>query len=181
MTGNQTAGDIQIAPIQAGDAESFHACLDLVAREERYLAFTRAPALEQTRDFIEHNLLHKHIQLVARDGSRVIGWCDILPGWQSGLQHCGVLGVGLLPAYRGRGIGRRLLTQALHLARTQGLYRIELEARSDNHAALALYEKLGFSIEGRKRAGLYLGDAYHDTTQMGLLIPERSSASDAHC
>lgn len=91
------AGDLLISAIQTADVESFHACLDQVAREERYLALTRAPALKETHRFIEHNLLHKHI------------------------------------------------------------------------------------IEGRKRAGLYLGGAYHDTTQMGLLIPERSSASDVRC
>lgn len=176
LTDTNTGASVRIAPIQLADIDSFHACLDQVAREARFLAFTEAPCREQTLRFIAENLKQGHVQLVARDGDRVIGWCDIIPGWQPGLQHCGVLGMGLLPTYRGQGLGRRLLSEALTQAHDQGLHRIELEARSDNLAALALYRKLGFADEGRKRDGLYLDGDYHDTTQMGLLLsPAQSS------
>jgi putative acetyltransferase len=52
---------------------------------------------------------------------------------------------------------------------TQGLTRIELQARADNHAAIRLYERLGFRHEGRKRHAMCFGGVYHDTVAMGLL------------
>ena len=36
------------------------------------------------------------------------------------MRHCGVLGMGLLPAWRGRGLGERLMRQALEAARAFG-------------------------------------------------------------
>lgn len=162
--------NLSITPISLALAESFHACLDNVARENRYLAFTEAPPLEQTLCFVEQQLRTDQVQLVVLDDRRVVGWCDITCGWQPALRHCGVLGMGLLPAYRGRGLGFALLGTALEQARRKGLHRVELEARGDNQAALALYRKHGFVQEGRKRAGLYLDGAYHDTVLMGLLL-----------
>ena len=43
--------------------------------------------------------------------------------------HNGVLGMGLLPPFRGRGIGKRLIAQALGAAKAFGLQRVELTVR----------------------------------------------------
>jgi ribosomal protein S18 acetylase RimI-like enzyme len=46
--------------------------------------------------------------------------------------------------FRGRGLGRRLATDALDRLRAEGLRNVILEVEEDNTAALRLYEKLGF-------------------------------------
>ncbi|WP_315757465.1 MULTISPECIES: GNAT family N-acetyltransferase [unclassified Bradyrhizobium] len=43
--------------------------------------------------------------------------------------HCGTLGIGLLPAHRGRGIGRALIRRTMDAALAVGLTRIELTVR----------------------------------------------------
>lgn len=50
-----------------------------------------------------------------------------------------------------RGIGRRLLVDALELARQRGAQEAFLEVRYDNAAAVALYEAYGFEVVGRRR------------------------------
>lgn len=50
----------------------------------------------------------------------------------------------LAPQARGRGLGRRLLDQALERARALGFRRIELETASTLEAAARLYESTGF-------------------------------------
>ncbi|WP_315772255.1 MULTISPECIES: GNAT family N-acetyltransferase [unclassified Bradyrhizobium] len=40
--------------------------------------------------------------------------------------HCGTLGIGLLPAHRGRGIGRALIRRTMDAALAVGLTRIKL-------------------------------------------------------
>ena len=60
---------------------------------------------------------------------------------------------------RGRGLGQALVEAAVERARRRGCLRIELDADSDNDAALALYGRLGFSAEtasGAKRLMLRL-------------------------
>jgi hypothetical protein len=41
---------IEIRPISEEDVGGFHACIDAVARERKYLAFVQAPPLENTPD-----------------------------------------------------------------------------------------------------------------------------------
>lgn len=48
------------------------------------------------------------------------------------------------PAYRGLGIGRRLLLEYIEHGRQTGYKRLRLDVRSDNQAALRLYEGHGF-------------------------------------
>ena len=52
--------------------------------------------------------------------------------------------LAVVPAWRGRGIGRRLLSEVLARARARGHCKVTLEVRDDNAAALALYRDLGF-------------------------------------
>ncbi|EMT5710568.1 GNAT family N-acetyltransferase [Klebsiella oxytoca] len=50
------------------------------------------------------------------------------------------------PAYRGKGVGRRLMGSLLDALREQGVRRMWLEVIRDNHAAVALYHSLGFEV-----------------------------------
>jgi ribosomal protein S18 acetylase RimI-like enzyme len=52
--------------------------------------------------------------------------------------------VGVVPAYRGRGLGTALVLKALHAFRNGGLALGRLEVTADNEAAVRLYRKLGF-------------------------------------
>ena len=61
----------------------------------------------------------------------------------------------------GRGIGGRLLAAAIDLAENWlNLTRLELTVFTDNRAAIALYEKHGFRIEGES-PGYALRDGVH--------------------
>ncbi|CAN1552181.1 RimI Acetyltransferases [Mycobacteriaceae bacterium] len=56
--------------------------------------------------------------------------------------------IGVDPAYQGRGIGRRMMTELL----TDADSVVYLEVRTDNPTAIALYTSLGFATVGlRKR------------------------------
>ncbi len=57
---------------------------------------------------------------------------------------------------RGDGLGRALVEAAVERARARGCRRVDLDAASDNHAALALYEQMGFSAETSSGARLLL-------------------------
>lgn len=58
------------------------------------------------------------------------------------------------PAFRGRGVGRRLLWEGLRRCRDKGAHTANLEVRPSNLAAQALYRSLGFTQVGR-RPGYY--------------------------
>jgi ribosomal protein S18 acetylase RimI-like enzyme len=160
-----------VTPITEGHIPGFHAALDAVAREKKYLAFREAPPLEKTAAFIRNNIREDHPQYVALDADLLVGWCDIIPAKDRPIHaHSGVLGIGLLPDYRGKGLGRALMTAAITKARAQGLTRIELTVRAQNANAIALYKKLGFETEGLKKNAARIDGVYEDIYVMGLLF-----------
>lgn len=160
---------VSILPIAEAHAESFHACLDAVAREKRFLAQTEALPLARIQGFVRESVANDAVQFVAVQAAQVVGWCDIFPGWAHAVQHTGTLGMGLLPAYRGQGLGTRLLQACLDKALRKGITRVTLEARADNTAAIALYEKLGFQHEALKRQALRFDGVYFDAVQMSRI------------
>ncbi len=77
---------------------------------------------------------------------------------------------GLLPEWRGRGLGRRLIERALEAARAFPLARVELAVRADNARAIALYRKVGFEVEGRRQRAMLVDGVYYDDIIMALLF-----------
>jgi ribosomal protein S18 acetylase RimI-like enzyme len=106
---------------------------------------------------------------VALCGARVVGWCDVSSVMGESRAHIGVLGIGLLPEARHRGIGLHLMEAAIAKSWSNGLTRIELSVREDNHNAKSLYEKLGFEVEGLRRKASIVGSEVHDVWAMALL------------
>lgn len=154
------------------DFDGFMRCLDAVARERRWLALVEAPPLDVARAFTDEARALGMVRIVAVVGAEIVGFCDVIPLPHPGHGHTGRLGMGLLPAYRGRGLGARLLDETLRGAFDAGLTRIELEVYESNRAAIALYERRGFVHEGRKRRGHELDGRIEDILCMALLRDE---------
>lgn len=160
---------VEIVPVAEHLAASYRQCLDMVAREKRYLAQIEALPLERIEGFVKESVATDAVQFMAVDGKQVVGWADIFPSWAHAVAHCGSLGMGLLPEYRGRGIGRQLLQACIAKARAKGITRIELEVRADNTRAIGLYKALGFEVEAIKRQAMRFDGVYYDALQMSLL------------
>jgi ribosomal protein S18 acetylase RimI-like enzyme len=161
---------IRIVPIAKEHIEGFHACLDSVARERRYLAFIEAPPLGSAREFVLSNIERDIPQFVALNGEDVIGWCDISLLRLEGFTHCGRLGMGVHKHFRSMGIGTKLIEQTIGKAKEKGLERIELEVFASNIPAIKLYEKIGFVMEGVKKKARKLDGSYDDLVEMVLFI-----------
>src|SRR5512135_3013779 len=67
----------RIVPIGKEHLPGFHAALDRIAREGRYLATLQAPSLGRTRRVVLDSLRHGAIHVVALAGREVVGWCDL--------------------------------------------------------------------------------------------------------
>jgi len=81
---------------------------------------------------------------VAEMDGRVVA---MLVLWQI-LDEAHIATIATLPEFRRRGIGERLLIEALMAAREEGARRAFLEVRAGNLAAQKLYKKYGFTAAG---------------------------------
>jgi ribosomal protein S18 acetylase RimI-like enzyme len=166
MAATWTPDSVEIKPIDRQHLVGFHAALDSVAKERRYLAMLEAPAFARTRRLVLNSLQDGAVHLVAVNDDKVVGWCDLRPKMAPTLRHSAVLGMGIVAAYRGRGIGSRMLSSTLELALARGIRRFELVVRSDNAAAIALYRRFGFVEEGTSRNYMRVDDVDYDALRM---------------
>jgi ribosomal protein S18 acetylase RimI-like enzyme len=161
---------VKIFPVSQEHIEGLHACLDSVARERKYLGMVEAPPLETVRSFVLSYLEIHAPQFVAVIDNEVIGWSDIHPGKREGFKHSGQLGMGVDKRYRRLGIGGKLITIAIQKAKECGLERLELGVFASNTAAIKLYEKTGFVVEGIKKKARKIDGGYDDMIEMALFI-----------
>jgi L-amino acid N-acyltransferase YncA len=72
--------------------------------------------------------------------------------------------------YRGRGVGRVLLTRLVELGREHGFHKLVLSAFPFNDGGMALYEKLGFRTVGIYKEQGQLDGKWVDTIVMEKLL-----------
>jgi len=163
--------NLEIVPIRREHLAGFHTALDAIAKERRYLAMLEAPSFTRTRRFVLDSLRAGAVHVVAVADGEVLGWCDLRPKTAPTLRHSAVLGMGIITAYRGQGIGSRMLASTLELAWARGIRRAELNVRSDNTPAIALYRRFGFVEEGVCRNYMRVDDVDYDALLMARLAP----------
>jgi len=79
------------------------------------------------------------------------------------------------PAARSKGVGTTAIHRALEQAFCEeGLYKVWLTVHAENAAAIRVYTKLGFQVEGTLRGAFVLNGRRLDALYMGLLAIEFS-------
>jgi [ribosomal protein S18]-alanine N-acetyltransferase len=86
--------------------------------------------------------------LARNERGTVVGFCAF---WRV-LDDLHINNVAVAPASRGGGVGTALLREVLREGARLGARRATLEVRRSNEAARRLYERLGFSLAGVRRA-----------------------------
>ncbi|MDX9912109.1 MAG: GNAT family N-acetyltransferase [Phycisphaerales bacterium] len=82
-----------------------------------------------------------------------------------------IWGVWTEPAFRGRGIGERVIRACVDLARSwPGVRIVYLAAGAGQHAAIRLYERVGFVAWGVEPACVLYDGALHDEVHMQLRL-----------
>lgn len=79
-----------------------------------------------------------------QDGEHTLGCVQYMLDWERKTTAY-MVGISIDHAWRGRGLGKRLLTESFSQLRSLGIERVELTVSPENHGAIALYEQvLGF-------------------------------------
>ncbi len=167
---NQTITNIQILPVEEKHIEGFYKCFDYVAGERLYLALVEAPPFASFREIVRSNIAQDLPQFVAVNDKMVVGWCTISPKTIEGFFHRGSLNMGVYRDFRGYGLGMKLVAKTIDKAKETDLERIEVQVFASNKAAIELYQKTGFLVEGKKKKARKIDGVYDDIVQMALLM-----------
>ena len=103
---------------------------------------------------------------------KLVGVMGFLREKSTKTKHSGVIwGVFTKPSARGQGIGKKLLQAIIDHARNcEGLAIINLTVITENQAAIALYEKMGFIAWGTQPDALRDGEKSYDELWMSYRI-----------
>jgi ribosomal protein S18 acetylase RimI-like enzyme len=119
------------------------------------------------RAVVDLNQRDRGCFLVAEEGGELVGHGFLEPLGLASVAHVVRLTLVAHPGHQGRGVGRAVLQGLLDWARADvRVEKVELQVRSSNARAIALYRSLGFVEEGRKTRrirlgpGEYLDDVY---------------------
>lgn len=136
----------------------------------KYLTYD--PMDRQDFAVIYEDLLASGTLYVAEEEGRPIGTYRLIPK-QYRQAHAVYLGsFGIDPGRKGQGYGYTLLQDIKESVRRSGRSRIELTVDLDNYAALHLYKKAGFQVEGTIRNSYKLAATgrFYDEYLMAVLL-----------
>jgi putative acetyltransferase len=153
----------------------------VLARAERVIAATPGLLASQPAELTDERFAQKIAALAVADNGCFLvagsegqlvghGLLDPLP--LAAVRHVVHLTLVAHSGWQGRGVGRALLGSLIEWAkRAPAVEKIELNVRSSNAAAQALYKKMGFTEMGRwkKRIKIAPGQ-YLDDVAMELFV-----------
>lgn len=132
------------------------------------------PSLERTRKRVAD--LPDGVYSLVACADDVVGQLGLSVINRPRRRHVGQIGMAVRDDWQGKGVGTALMVAALDLADNWlNLRRIELEVYIDNAAAIALYRKFGFGIEGTHRAFAFRNGQYVDAHAMARVRTEPSA------
>lgn len=153
------------------DAKDLAQLSELYAEPEVYYHTLQLPypATQQWQDLPTRP---SHVSLIAVRGHEVLGHTGIDLGQRLRRRHVATFGIAVRAAARGRGVGSALVQAAVAVCESwTNITRIELQVYADNLAAIALYKKFGFVVEGMHRQYAMRDGAEVDAYSMARIKP----------
>ncbi|MBD7967394.1 GNAT family N-acetyltransferase [Paenibacillus gallinarum] len=100
--------------------------------------------------------------IVAEQNGTLVGQITIVGSSLARKKHSAYIVIGIKQEYTGEGLGSKLFSAMENWCKEKGVHRLELTVMKHNTAALRLYEKSGFRIEGSKMHSLFIDGEYID-------------------
>ena len=108
--------------------------------------------------------------LLAERNGEIVGAMDMQGMRHPQCKHVGYVGLTVRRDVRGQGIGSALFNALFARAKSVGVTRLELEVFANNPRAIALYERMGFHVDGLRPGIVRLGTELIDVVVMGRLV-----------
>ncbi len=167
--------NVNIRNIREEDAEAYLELCHTLDRETEFMMLEPGERLitpEEQRQKIAALLEAGHSMVfVAEADEHLVGYLGAYGSSYQRNGHSVYLVLGILQAFSGQGIGTRLFAELHRWAEARNLHRLELTVMAHNEAAIALYKKTGFEVEGIKKDSIRLRDRFVDELYMAKLLP----------
>jgi RimJ/RimL family protein N-acetyltransferase len=164
-----------IREIKEGDAEEFLNLCRKIDAETSFMMFEpgeRPTTIEEQKNEIRYILSRDNQTIfIAENDSHLIGYLIAYGGRYKRNRQTVYIITGILQGFTSQRTGTKLFEEMERWAQEKKIRRLELTVMVNNEAAIALYRKIGFEIEGRKKHSLFINGTYVDEYWMAKLLP----------
>ena len=168
--------ELLIREAEPKDAAELVAFLNRVSLETEFTSLDRDGILltsEEMEIFLNKQASSDNqITLLAFLNDEIAGLINITADQRKRVRHIGDFFIVIGKRYWNNGLGNLLLEEVIEWAQASGvLRRLQLTVQTRNLAAVHLYQKHGFVIEGSQERGAYIEEGeFVDVYLMGRLI-----------
>lgn len=163
-----------IREVRTSDADNLVQLIQQVEMESEFMlmeAGERQISPEQQRNRIESMKNNENTTIfVAEIDNKLAGYLFAIGGTARRNKHSVYIVIGILKEFRSRGIGTVLFEKLEEWAKDRNIHRLELTTVIRNEAAVGLYKKIGFEIEGTKRNSLFIEGEFVDEYYMAKFL-----------
>lgn len=160
--------------IMERDAEPFLKLCRKIDEETEFMLFEegeRATTIEQQQNIIKKISQSSNSAIfVAEIENKLVGYLMAIGSKPKRIRHSVYIVAGVTRENSGKGIGTQLFKELENWAKTIGVIRLELTVRINNTSAISLYKKLGYEIEGIKRAACIMDGNLVDSYYMSKIL-----------
>jgi RimJ/RimL family protein N-acetyltransferase len=166
---------VRLRRAEPDDAAAILAYLRRVGGETVNLSFgSEGPGISEAeeREYLTRVAASDNsLAVAALAGDEIVGTLTFDGGRRPRLRHAGEVGISVLQAYAGQGLGKALMEYLIAWAEQSGVVRkINLKVRVDNEPAIRLYERLGWVREGRTTRDTLIDGEFNDCLLMGRAV-----------
>ena len=164
--------ELKIRRACPADAPGIVAVLAVVVAERVHSAIDCVWNVEQERRYLESLSAREAIHIVVDGANHIVG-LQTLDRWSAlldSMAHVGQVGTFVLPAWRGRGVGRELWKATAAFAREARYQKLVVQVRGANAHAQSFYRRLGFFECGRLSRQVMIDDSQDDEILMELFL-----------
>jgi RimJ/RimL family protein N-acetyltransferase len=162
---------MEIRQITQEDDSNFISLQKKVERESAFMLYEadeRRVSIDEQRKRIL-SMQDNSTIFVAVNEDVLVGYLVAIGGQALRNRHSVYIVIGVLNDFVGQGIGTKLFEALEKWAIEQNIYRLELTVMTHNQRALALYEKMGFIVEGTRHNSLFVDGQFVDEYYMAKL------------
>lgn len=162
--------DITVRPASAADAAAICTIYNQGIEDRVATLETELRTPEERRQWLAARG-PRHPVIVAEAVGEVVGWGSLNSfNPRKAYDYVADFSVYIERRWRGKGVGSRLLSRLIELARELGYHKLVLSAFPTNPGGMALYEKFGFRTVGVYKEQGKLDGQWVDTIIMEKLL-----------
>jgi len=155
-------------------AKQIHDLQTEIYAEQTWFVGNEAPSIAKIELRIRYLDANQSLYLIAKSPAKICGWLELHKLRFDKMKHVASFTLAVSKHCRQQGIASQLLSKAFDWSCKHEVNKLSLNVRAQNQAAINLYEKLGFELEGREKQQIKTQTGFEDNLLMAKFL--RTSA-----